>query len=1799
MKKFVASLLTGSMILSSAMPALAAGDEYAQSNDLPVQESQVQDDSVEESVEQSTETTGQIQDTESAPISSEEGSGETEPDVALEESENETSQVGETDIQETLEETEAVPEESFDETETVEETTEEEAGESDLDLPQTGKLSVVIYPAIERKKETTFTLSLDGEKEQVFTLPATGGEVPSEIPVVFDGLDGKEHTLEIRGDGFETYRQVIPEGRYDYSAQIYTGFNGQFTYEPGETHPGVLLIGDTTGDGIIDISDGEKIIDAIDRQTGEWSCDLNGDGIINMVDLQYFSGSYRITDPELEGLETLATLTKSILPALSHPEIDASTQIVSGSLEEMFQDNGGITLRPSEDTPISEEHPVTVNFDFGSDEMPVVMGGMTIKSPVDSENRIESGYVEVYCEGSDEPIQIPISPQARAAGGPSVKVESDGTLVVDFAGQVAVKKVTIRITGTPSNNLAEISKVEFLNDMENRIPEPEMSIPEGLSVSVGDKEFSVSWNACTNITGYEVEVSCNGVSENRKVTGTSLTVDQFQQEDLINGQKYQVRVRSLNGEWKSPYSDVVEAIPEVSERPAPPDGLKVSGSYRSIQATWKKMKDTDTYNFYYRKVGSEEYIKQEGLTTNQHFVSGLEDNTTYEVYVTGVNKLGESDPSILSKATTVNVQPAQMPNYRLINKPTQDGSVTQHIKHAEQYRGVMKESPLDVEKGSALGLVDNNYGSYYYLEDWDDGAAYPSPWKGVVVELDESYDMNYITFASMDDSGWYSNAVISYWDENGKEQKIYNSSLVERRGENGRRYYAVKLPEKIHTNKIRLCVTRGNGVRNINIAEIRFYEYDPIEAEIMGLYEDSMHTVLRSDVTEETILDLEQRLNTPEESSGECNPEKESLQKELDNARAILQSNLGEVLVIDSGITAKKDGHLGFSGLNAWQPLGITAYAGESVTLFVGHNSLPMGAKTNLQLVATQFNAESSEFVQTVTDLYIGKNEVTIPQIGSLDVEHGGSLYIQYLGNKENDDYSVRVQGGTEIPVLNLYDVSDEQEKRRLTQEYVEELETYVASLGEQHIEKHQNGAVDHLQREYDEQTCILGATEIMLNKMMFSVSAKQVLAGLGEGSVEQKAERLYLSCQAMEEMMTLFYQHKGLSDAADTPVNNNENNRLPSQHLNIRYQRMFAGAFMYASGNHIGVAWDSIPGLVQGVPIESDNGKYISGSYFGWGIGHEIGHNINQGVYAIAEVTNNYFAQLSQARDTNESVRFNYPDVYEKVTSNTTGRSSNVFTQLAMYWQLHLAYDRGYNFKTYDTYGEINDNLFFARVDRYARSPKVAPAPGGVALTLTSDVDQNLMRLSCAAANKNLMEFFQRWGMVPNEETKAYAAQFEAENRAIYYVNDDARVYEMEHGKVEGISGADIVGDDITAVVENPQVPNQVTIHLSNKAENSNDVLGYEIVRSMISGGQEIKEVVGFTTEQTFVDTVTSINNRVLSYDITVIDKSLNRSAQKKINSVKISHDGSYAKEDWEIVTNMTSDSDVTSGGTVDDPCAPQTKSGITQAFDNNLNTTYIGSAEGNPQIDINFGKSLGVTGVKYSAKDGNRIGQYEIQISQDGSEWKTVKRGEFDPSMETQIVYFQNENLDPWVCTYDASHLRLIAVDQAGKEIAISELDILGPTGDNVEFMADGETPSVGILKEDFAYDEEGGKIPAGSLVFTGMYKGNPAYNVLILYDGEGNIVGGVDETGALKSQQIILADVPDEGELGTTADGTWVYWIEPNADGTGFDVPKQVRAELYRVDDAMTNEGQRLVSDTNLMDVPSELPDIILKK
>ena len=91
--------------------------------------------------------------------------------------------------------------------------------------------------------------------------------------------------------------------------------------------------------------------------------------------------------------------------------------------------------------------------------------------------------------------------------------------------------------------------------------------------------------------------------------------------------------------------------------------------------------------------------------------------------------------------------------------------------------------------------------------------------------------------------------------------------------------------------------------------------------------------------------------------------------------------------------------------------------------------------------------------------------------------------------------------------------------------------------------------------------------------------------------------------------------------------------------------------------------------------------------------------------------------------------------------------------------------------------------------------------------------------------------------------------------------------------------------------------------------------------------------------------------------------------------------------------------------------------------------------------------------------------------------------------------------------------------------------------------------------------------------------------------------------NEKGELKvkSEQIIFADVPKEGNLGETSGGTWVYYLEPESEKEkavlGEMITKRIRGELFRVDDALTNEGERIVSDTKFITLPDTLPEVTM--
>ena len=1699
------------------------------------------------------------------------------------------------------------------------------------------QIDVRIVQALDFKSDIEFKITLTDPEGGSVSKSIVLGSLTSDADsaklqgeVTFNGEDGGgledgKYKLSISAPGYRTrYRDITVKSGEAYKLMYTTGFldyyyeenaSGVLQAKDLKCHPGVLRIGDVNGDGEINDTDKKLLVDEIDaiaqekERDGSIAADLNRDGEVDIADLNFFVQGYF---QEGKVPDASATIQTNVPASAIMTKAGDGTGI-DGDLGSLLTGEGSVALRPASGA-ISSTNPVSVEFNFADD---VRTDGIVIDS--NAENPVQEGVVEIAYEDESEPdkektTKVSILPDGTHAlfedSKVSVTKDSFGNIEINLGSQIAVKRVILTITSTKNNNLAEISKVEFVNGMDKRIPEPDMNIPQGLKAEPGNKTFVLDWEPCINVTGYEVRVKGTvevdkqeeEVEEVISVRGNSLTVSSLKEgkASLINNKEYQVSVQSVNGAWKSGYGETITVIPKVDKVPDAPDYVSAVGKYKAIDVSWKKMKDTDYFNIYYREVGAQEYTKIEGIEDSKYTITDLKDKADYELYVTGVNEVGESKPSQISTASTMDQNPAQMPKYKLINRAG-EGEVSGHIISATYGGGEMQDSPLDKEAGTAWGTVDNIPTSHYSWNTWDGGGFNAMGNRGLIYEFDQAYTMDRLAFQEVSvQSQNYGYAQVRYWDEAGNAHDISRGSIrvLRKADSEGRVYYMLRFPEAITAKKIQFALSRVYVYGTISVSEVYFYEYDSIEEDIMALYTNDLHTELKPEVTMDTINELEKRINTVDPVSKEYHPDKENLERELQTAKEILQDgNLGRTVEVYNTINTKDVGR-GFGGLNAWQPLGVTAAAGEEISVYVGHNTKRTGDSTNLQLVSTQYHSEAASMFRVVATLKVGKNDITIPQLWTLQKEAGGALYVQYTGNNANDKYAVRVSGGVQAPMLDLYQKMDDAsaaERQSRAETYIKELETYVAEIEKKHQEVHKNSDNKLVRYDYIKENCILGASDIMLNTMMISLPAQQILAGAGTGSTQEKAKKLVTSMEAMENMMYLFYQHKGLNNnAADVK------DKVPANHLNIRYQTMFAGAFMYASGNHIGIEWGSAPGMIGGVTVSHDDGKYKSGGYFGWGIAHEIGHCINQGTYAVAEITNNYFAVLAQAKDTNDSVRFQYPKVYEKVTSGTKGRASNVFTQLGMYWQLHLAYDNGFNFKTYENYDEQLANLFFARMDAYSRNPGKAPTPGDALLSLCGDKEQDLMRLACAAAEKDILEFFERWGMTPNADTISYASSFPKETRAIYYVNDDSRVKRLANTVSPFAAGNVQALSDSTTVAVDPNAANKVNLNFSLvSGVNQADVLGYEIVRCITSNGDEEKEVVGFATGNEYTDTITTMNNRVVTYEVTAIDQHLNRSAVKRLAPVKISHKGNIDKTFWSVSTkDMEATSKITDGNKEEEeyvPCGPEAEAPITAAVDNKADTTYTGLAGVNAEVVMELNQTVTVSGLQYTVNSGTAIKDYSISVRNDQGEWIEAASGTFGED-NVNIVYFGVKESSN-IALYQTSAVKLSVKNQKGAEIAISELDVLGVTGDDIEFRkAEGDqTAAIGTLAEDYKYgDKAEDVIPAGSIVFTGKYKGNSAYNVVILYDQDGNIVGGADTDGQLKSSQVIFSDVSENGNIQDVYDGTWIYWINPGDKNANL---KSVRAELYRVDNALTNEGQRLVSDCIPVEMPATLPNITL--
>ena len=1201
---------------------------------------------------------------------------------------------------------------------------------------------------------------------------------------------GSRYDLTLTGMGYKSFRQTVTlDG---YSQHVIAG-TGDATFP----------LGDVNGDGAVDHAD----LTALDARLGKTAqvgpYDLNGDGKVDVTDLAYVNHT-RSASGQAQVLDTAAILS---------PTVDVPEGLLSGDPADLFRDGGSVTVLPSGG---AAELPITLDGGRG-----VELSQIRIICPDGAgQGGVEAGTVLAeLTDGST--LTVPFSAAAPAGVYAIGEVEGQRVVTIDLGRKVAVKKVTIQVTSTTNETgFATVTKIEFLKDIVPDNPANNSDRVKGLTATPGNGGVTLSWDAVRNVTGYTVAygASANALTQSLSVNRNSAAVT-----GLDNLKTYYFQVTAVNGDWRGTPSRVVSAMPQPGGVPGAPSNLGLTEADQSLRLTWGSTKDATYYQVFYRPAGQSAFQQFGGnVTGTSATITGLVNGTAYEVAVKAGNQRGTGPYSATASGT---------PKQEVLAMPDlpKEGRIDNGM-----VQSVVMENPNNVNRSlcprfKTEHVIDNDAATYWVANQWWVSSKF-------TYTFQEPQDMNYaILVPYLGGNHKYALKTYVITAKNSAGEVVAEGTYTARSLDPSKNYLVLPFPlaKGVKELSISLNEREGNGCR-VSVSEMAFYKSDTLPDQIAALFADGSFTALRSGVTQAAIDALSARL----EAKADFYLDLARLRDELKLASALLKgdaSALGLVKTGFQGRAASKDAACGQSASDL-QPLGVTARAGSTVAVYA---SLPTDAP--VYVVPTQFYGESGIWRGSPVKLENGRNYIYVPRIGSLTDERGGPLYLTYAGNNAG---AVKVQARLDqnafaMPVLELsgWYAMGESARREVIRAYVTELQSYVSAL------KLSKPGTD-----------IRNATEISTPSVLLSLPADRALAGLQgvSASPDAMADTLYQNVLAWEDVLYVANQVQGIVPAAGART---DAYRYPmTTRQNIRYMRMFAGAFMYAAGNHIGIGYGSAQGMVCGRPV-SQTGTGKATGLFGWGIAHEIGHNMDK--LGRAEITNNIYALAvqawdggSMARDTRLTLSSIWPAVYDKTAQGRPGSAGNVFVQLAMYWQLHLAYDGGA--KPLDFY-----NRFFS-------AWKAGMYSGYT-------YDERVALIASETAGRNLTEFFTRWGLILGDGAKAELSKLPAETRALWYLNDDSYAYRLQNGRA--FTGR------ISAFATVSQ--NHATVTISG---GDGTVLGYEILRD--------GKPIGFTTGTAYVDDLGAANNLTYTYSVAAVDRLGSRSPAVPAGEVRVAYD-------------------------------------------------------------------------------------------------------------------------------------------------------------------------------------------------------------------------------------------------------------------------------------------------------------------
>lgn len=1563
-----------------------------------------------------------------------------------------------------------------------------------------------------------------------------------------------------------------------------------------------------------------------------------------MVDGAVVTGT--AAEEALAGLLSGAGRTVTLLPS-ANTVPDAPSSVISESLPvQLTLDAGGTVL----------DKIILTSMPSGSADAGVpIEGTLTAQVQVGDAAQAKELRIPIPCEGSSETSDPDLLSNVTASVD-----RATGQLTVDLGENVKAFALDFTFTkATHPADRINLTAIEFTSQQDPGPgpdePDPPVTpgpdVPFGFAAETDNGLISVSWDAAEHAVSYEVQLTDGSsadagglATDTLTTTGTKLDIRQFKGAPLVNDTAYSVRLRAVgaagsvgeNGTDKSDWTDWLEAVPEDRTAPANPANLKLEPGYCEVKATWDPVERADSYTLHYALGGTGSFTSVDAGTDTTKVVAGLAEDADYVFYVTASNKHGVSDATQAAprfSTHTVYVT-NKVPWFNLINRTVQGPELFPGYeagKPTEAFTRVLADG--SEEEGAKM--VDGNYNTVFTLAEglypgWSHSASVTFNGTrnvrelAVTTSMSDGFADDIQSMGVRVTSGGKTIDFVTGTADNALS--LGNAPTRDGSSEVAANTIMVRLPQLVKdATRVELFFTR-TGNAPMTISELAFYEGTMLPESIDALFAAGSHgTQLAEGVDEERIASLEEQLNVtdPETLEGSKVPEGATAEKywdtadmqaQLDAARKLLAGQDARIVITHPEIFGTS---ANVRGTNAWQPTGAVAQAGTDLLVLVSpaneDDGEENGSVTKLRLVAAQNHGTEDAFQMSFGALKVGVNAITVPQIATGATERGGALYVVY-DEADCPAYEVKIIGAQEVPLLDVYGIEDLTELKLRAGVYADELEEYTAHMRQWHADGHHTGA-------YQENECITNATEILTSRALISVPATVMLQNFTDARNDANAPRqpdaaLQAGLSNLDRTIDLIYQQAGLFDvndpgnaavvaqyAKDTAAKAQRS--LPTGHINFRY--LWPKSTSDPAGAHcIAGSLGDLRGIgTAATVVASEDGSYKMLDPYSWSICRMIAGAVAPSASdaVMPMVLADYYAQMVTSKDRDAlgdgspAQHFSYEDVQAYVGSGQKKSVDQLPDNLgiALMWQLHLAYDSAYSYTQFASAEEQMQEAIFARMNAYATDPTCAP--GSQSLVLEGvDADNALMRLACAASQRNNLAFFEAWGLTPNADTESYAAQFTREWRDIQHMTDDTRK------KSRSVVSADTPAVAATAAVEAVDDGHmQVTgVGLRTDLESqTSGIIGYEVLRQQ-GADASTREVVGFipADQSAFTDRLTTDNGQDLTYYVRAVDSALNHSAATLAGDVQASFPRNLDKAYWTVDTTMRGeDIECVIDGNVDTVFTGERSTYVSAEVplestgDAEVDGAYgeggAVTADGDyASVTIAFNKPTDVCGIRYFPGS-NAQGTFKrlwVQVSDDGVNWRSAGYKEITDATfaasSSVSVYFTNAlvmpnadvgaGADSRISVQRASFVRISDLDRnTTSPLSIAELDVIGSLPDAISFESkDGARPCIGVTDADVrlkaaadgADSDAETLIPAGSLVLSGAFTGNPGQSTIVLRDALGEVVSA-------GTRQVICADRDLGNSISYSSNGRWVVWFSPD---TWEDVAHAwsfVSAELVR--------------------------------